>query len=138
MNGVIAIAAGIGVVADLNIQSQTETAFELLTLVNAYFFKTEAYTKLLTADQLAYFNATLSVSSEHPEKAANASACYQKYTMDSADMDNKLSSLNSAIQGQKTRLRQEGSANSHLFASEEPLVSLLKTMVGLILSFSRK
>lgn len=134
MNAVEAIGKAVGTHADANADSQSTTAFWLITLMTIYVPLTQNYLKVLAQDQRTYFIDSLSVVRD-PKMAAKSAADYQEYTMDSNAMDLDTGTVNNLIANGKSQVRTLGNTMDGLYALEEPIVQLLKSTTSIIVSF---
>lgn len=134
MNGILAIAEGVGIAATANIKAQTRAALSVIGLMLPYLDLTSEWSKTLESDQFQYFADTMSTGSQHPENAGKAAQDYQKYTTDSAEMNAATGYLNTIIQTDKAVTKADGNSMSNIYQTEEPLTSVLKQIVTIILS----
>ncbi len=135
MNGILAVAEGVGTMATVNADTQFTTALWLIYIVSCNLPLTVAWIQQLEKDQWQYFVDSLSVSNDNPQEAAGAAADYAKYTEDSASMSNETGYQNSMVQNEKSQVQAEGNCLEQVYSMEMPLNQLLQQTTGLISNF---
>jgi len=135
MKGLESVAIGISSLANAAVASQTTAAAWMLTLMGTYMPLMADYSDLLTQDAYKYYVDSLSVSSDHPEMAAQAAADYQIYSIHGDEMDQDTQFVDNEVQAAKEFVRSLGRAMSQVYALQGPINQIMKSLTSVIKSF---
>jgi hypothetical protein len=135
MNGILAVAEGMGAMAAANRATELSTASDLIETIPVSLSLTMAYLKKLDQAHWDYYVAVENINQQNPAEAAVASADYAKYQTLSSEMSEATQKQNTFIEAEKSELTNlEQSAPYKMMDSFD---SFQKTVSNLLLTTSR-
>lgn len=131
MNGLMAVAEGVGSAATVNTDSQLTTGLEAIALVMMYLPLQQAWSKKLSEDAEAIYVANMNVPG-NPSGTAGVAAAQQKRTVDSSISDRETGNVNTLIQSQKGAAQILANAMQNAYSMLQPALELMSATTNTI------